>query len=81
EGAGGLVGEDEPALADERAAPPPTAPPGHAGPRPAPCGHPPAPRCAGPRAAAFAPDVHVADLTRLRVEPAADGSITLTVLP
>ena len=35
----------------------------------------------GPRAAAFAPDVHVADLTRLRVEPAADGSITLTVLP
>ncbi|MFE6813907.1 HAD-IA family hydrolase [Streptomyces sp. NPDC057677] len=35
----------------------------------------------GPRAAAFAPDVHVADLTRLRVEPAAGGSITLTVLP
>ncbi|MFJ8659176.1 HAD-IA family hydrolase [Streptomyces sp. NPDC093795] len=35
----------------------------------------------GPRAAAFAPDVHVADLTRLRVEPAADGSILLTVLP
>ncbi|MDX2558630.1 HAD-IA family hydrolase [Streptomyces sp. TX20-6-3] len=35
----------------------------------------------GPRAAAFAPDVHVDDLTRLRVEPAADGSITLTVLP
>ncbi|MFF0426846.1 HAD-IA family hydrolase [Streptomyces sp. NPDC004520] len=34
----------------------------------------------GPRAAAFAPDVHVADLTRLRVEPAADGSIALTVL-
>ncbi|MFF5280602.1 HAD-IA family hydrolase [Streptomyces sp. NPDC013171] len=34
----------------------------------------------GPRAAAFAPDVHVADLTRLRVEPATDGSITLTVL-
>ncbi|MFH8620887.1 HAD-IA family hydrolase [Streptomyces vietnamensis] len=34
----------------------------------------------GPRAAAFAPDVHIADLTRLRVEPAADGSITLTVL-
>ncbi|MFC9591567.1 HAD-IA family hydrolase [Streptomyces sp. NPDC056944] len=34
----------------------------------------------GPRAAAFAPDVHVADLARLRVEPAADGSITLTVL-
>ncbi|WP_395360390.1 HAD-IA family hydrolase [Streptomyces sp. YH02] len=35
----------------------------------------------GPRAAAFAPDVHIADLTHLRVEPAADGSITLTVLP
>ncbi|SED47525.1 HAD-IA family hydrolase [Streptomyces sp. TLI_105] len=35
----------------------------------------------GPRAAAFAPDVHVADLTRLRVERAEDGSITLTVLP
>ncbi|MFF1510836.1 HAD-IA family hydrolase [Streptomyces sp. NPDC058326] len=35
----------------------------------------------GPRAAAFAPDVHVADLTHLRVEPAADGSILLTVLP
>ncbi|MFE6714632.1 HAD-IA family hydrolase [Streptomyces sp. NPDC057695] len=35
----------------------------------------------GPRAGAFAPDVHVADLTRLRIEPAADGSITLTVLP
>ncbi|MCZ0979483.1 HAD-IA family hydrolase [Streptomyces diastatochromogenes] len=35
----------------------------------------------GPRAAAFAPDVHVADLTRLRVEPAPDGSITLTFLP
>ncbi|CAM5545341.1 HAD-IA family hydrolase [Streptomyces tanashiensis] len=34
----------------------------------------------GPRAAAFAPDAHIADLTRLRVEPAADGSITLTVL-
>ncbi|AJF64981.1 HAD-IA family hydrolase [Streptomyces vietnamensis] len=34
----------------------------------------------GPRAAAFAPDVHIADLTRLRVEPAADGSITLTAL-
>ncbi|MER7534698.1 HAD-IA family hydrolase [Streptomyces sp. NPDC097704] len=34
----------------------------------------------GPRAAAFAPDVHVADLTRLRVESATDGSITLTVL-
>ncbi|MEK9520029.1 HAD-IA family hydrolase [Streptomyces sp. NPDC087908] len=35
----------------------------------------------GPRAGAFAPDVHVADLTRLRIEPAANGSITLTVLP
>ncbi|MER5306653.1 HAD-IA family hydrolase [Streptomyces sp. NPDC002773] len=35
----------------------------------------------GPRAAAFAPDVHVADLTQLRVEAAADGSILLTVLP
>ncbi|MFF9847697.1 HAD-IA family hydrolase [Streptomyces litmocidini] len=35
----------------------------------------------GPRAAAFAPDVHVADLTRLRVEHTEDGSITLTVLP
>ncbi|MFI1655521.1 HAD-IA family hydrolase [Streptomyces sp. NPDC020472] len=35
----------------------------------------------GPRAAAFAPDVHVADLTRLRVERAEDGSITLTALP
>ncbi|MCX4980645.1 HAD-IA family hydrolase [Streptomyces sp. NBC_00572] len=35
----------------------------------------------GPRAAAFAPDVHIADLTQLRVEAAADGSITLTVLP
>ncbi|MGW4850234.1 HAD-IA family hydrolase [Streptomyces sp. NPDC004288] len=34
----------------------------------------------GPRAAAFGPDVHVDDLTRLRVEPTADGSITLTVL-
>ncbi|MFJ7954908.1 HAD-IA family hydrolase [Streptomyces sp. NPDC096319] len=34
----------------------------------------------GPRAAAFAPDVHIADLTRLRVEQATDGSITLTVL-
>lgn len=32
----------------------------------------------GPRAAAFAPDVHVQDLTRLRVEPGADGTITLT---
>ncbi|MEU2114546.1 HAD-IA family hydrolase [Streptomyces sp. NPDC016459] len=35
----------------------------------------------GPRAAALAPDVHVADLTRLRVESTADGSILLTVLP
>ncbi|MCX5390426.1 HAD-IA family hydrolase [Streptomyces sp. NBC_00094] len=35
----------------------------------------------GPRAAAFAPDIHVADLTRLRVEAAADGTITLTALP
>ncbi|MER5207967.1 HAD-IA family hydrolase [Streptomyces sp. NPDC002825] len=34
----------------------------------------------GPRAAAFTPDVHVADLTHLRVEPAAGGTITLTVL-
>ncbi|MER7947065.1 HAD-IA family hydrolase [Streptomyces sp. NPDC096079] len=34
----------------------------------------------GQRAAAFAPDVHIADLTRLRVEQATDGSITLTVL-
>ncbi|MEV6245215.1 HAD-IA family hydrolase [Streptomyces sp. NPDC051742] len=35
----------------------------------------------GPRAAAFAPDVHIPDLDHLRVEAAADGSITLTVLP
>ncbi|MET9350304.1 HAD-IA family hydrolase [Streptomyces termitum] len=35
----------------------------------------------GPRAAAFAPDVHVADLTALRVERSADGGIVLTVLP
>ncbi|WP_329623729.1 HAD-IA family hydrolase [Streptomyces sp. NBC_01255] len=34
----------------------------------------------GPRAAAFAPDIHVDDLTRLRVEAAADGTITLTAL-
>ncbi|MFE0701201.1 HAD family hydrolase [Streptomyces sp. NPDC058872] len=34
----------------------------------------------GPRAAAFAPDVHVPDLAGLTVEPATDGSITLTVL-
>ncbi|MER8047391.1 HAD-IA family hydrolase [Streptomyces sp. NPDC094032] len=32
----------------------------------------------GPRAAAFAPDVHVQDLTRLRVEPGTNGTITLT---
>ncbi|MBD0707964.1 MULTISPECIES: HAD-IA family hydrolase [unclassified Streptomyces] len=35
----------------------------------------------GPRAAAFGPDVHVEDLTRIRIEPAADGSIALTILP
>ncbi|MBX9425506.1 MULTISPECIES: HAD-IA family hydrolase [Streptomyces] len=36
----------------------------------------------GPRAAALAPDLHVTDLTHLRVERAADGSILLTtVLP
>ncbi|MEV8586543.1 HAD-IA family hydrolase [Streptomyces sp. NPDC051180] len=35
----------------------------------------------GPRAAAFAPDLHVPDLTHLRVEASADGTITLTVLP
>ncbi|MGA5194691.1 HAD-IA family hydrolase [Streptomyces exfoliatus] len=35
----------------------------------------------GPRAAAFAPDVHIPDLDHLRVEAAADGTITLTVLP
>ncbi|GGT26922.1 HAD-IA family hydrolase [Streptomyces purpureus] len=33
----------------------------------------------GPRAAAFAPDVHVQDLTELRVEPTADGSFLLHV--
>ncbi|MFJ4341203.1 HAD-IA family hydrolase [Streptomyces sp. NPDC088915] len=32
----------------------------------------------GPRAAAFAPDAYVPDLTRLRVEAAPDGTITLT---
>ncbi|MFF5972307.1 HAD-IA family hydrolase [Streptomyces sp. NPDC012769] len=32
----------------------------------------------GPRAGAFAPDVHVGDLTGVRVEPGADGTITLT---
>lgn len=35
----------------------------------------------GPRAAAFAPDVHIPDLDHLRVEAAADGTINLTVLP
>ncbi|MER8233570.1 HAD-IA family hydrolase [Streptomyces sp. NPDC094049] len=35
----------------------------------------------GPRAAAFGPDVHVEDLTRLRVDPTADGAISLTFLP
>ncbi|GAA3922399.1 HAD family hydrolase [Streptomyces gulbargensis] len=35
----------------------------------------------GPRAAAFAPDLYVPDLTRLRVEAGADGTITLTALP
>ncbi len=33
----------------------------------------------GPRAAALAPDVHVEDLTQLRVEAGADGSIRLLV--
>ncbi|GAA4921457.1 HAD-IA family hydrolase [Streptomyces coeruleoprunus] len=33
----------------------------------------------GPRAAAFAPDVHVPDLTRIRVEAAADGTVRLHV--
>ncbi|MFB7515318.1 HAD-IA family hydrolase [Streptomyces sp. NPDC056144] len=32
----------------------------------------------GPRAGAFAPDIHVADLTELRIETAEDGTITLT---
>ncbi|MFD7979284.1 HAD-IA family hydrolase [Streptomyces sp. NPDC059071] len=32
----------------------------------------------GPRAAAFAPDVHVSDLTGIRIEPTADGTLTLT---
>ncbi|MFJ3902296.1 HAD-IA family hydrolase [Streptomyces sp. NPDC090025] len=32
----------------------------------------------GPRAAAFAPDVHVMDLTGIRIERAADGTLTLT---
>ncbi|MFD8552860.1 HAD-IA family hydrolase [Streptomyces fradiae] len=31
----------------------------------------------GPRAAAYAPDLHVPDLTRLRVEASADGAIRL----
>ncbi|MDT9683661.1 HAD-IA family hydrolase [Streptomyces sp. TRM76323] len=35
----------------------------------------------GPRAAAFAPDVHVPDLTHLRVEADADGGIRLRVTP
>lgn len=35
----------------------------------------------GPRAAAFAPDVHVPDLTHLRVEADADGGIRLHVTP
>ncbi|MFF2960989.1 HAD-IA family hydrolase [Streptomyces sp. NPDC057963] len=33
----------------------------------------------GPRAAAFSPDAHVEDLTQLRVEAAADGSIRLHI--
>ncbi|MGC4945996.1 HAD-IA family hydrolase [Streptomyces sp. DT224] len=33
----------------------------------------------GPRAGAHAPDAHVADLTQLRVEAAADGAITLHI--
>ncbi|MEU8619668.1 HAD-IA family hydrolase [Streptomyces sp. NPDC048623] len=32
----------------------------------------------GPRAAAFAPDVHVEDLTGVRIAPAADGTLTLS---
>ncbi|MFD0368519.1 HAD-IA family hydrolase [Streptomyces sp. NPDC127114] len=32
----------------------------------------------GPRAAAFAPDVHVSDLTGIRIEPTVDGTLTLT---
>ncbi|MFD5325380.1 HAD-IA family hydrolase [Streptomyces sp. NPDC127092] len=32
----------------------------------------------GPRAAAFAADVHVSDLTGVRIEPTADGTLTLT---
>ncbi|WP_149183364.1 HAD-IA family hydrolase [Streptomyces sp. TRM49041] len=35
----------------------------------------------GPRAAAFAPDVHIPDLTRLRVETAPDGTVRLRVTP
>ncbi|MFC8290836.1 HAD-IA family hydrolase [Streptomyces sp. NPDC057242] len=35
----------------------------------------------GPRAAAFAPDAYVPDLTHLRVGAAADGTITLTTVP
>lgn len=33
----------------------------------------------GPRAAALSPDAHVEDLTRIRVEAAADGSILLHI--
>ncbi|MCG7527715.1 HAD-IA family hydrolase [Streptomyces sp. OfavH-34-F] len=33
----------------------------------------------GPRAGAHAPDAHIPDLTRLRVEPAPDGTITLHI--
>lgn len=33
----------------------------------------------GPRAAAFSPDVHVEDLTGIRVEAAADGSVVLHI--
>ncbi|MFJ6426737.1 HAD-IA family hydrolase [Streptomyces hydrogenans] len=35
----------------------------------------------GPRAAAFAPDVYVPDLTRLRLEVHEDGTMTLGVVP
>ncbi len=35
----------------------------------------------GPRAAAFAPDVHVPDLTRIRVEAAPDGTVRLRTAP
>ncbi|TGY98498.1 HAD family hydrolase, partial [Streptomyces rhizosphaericola] len=33
----------------------------------------------GPRAAALAPDAHVEDLTRIRVEAAEDGAIRLHI--